>query len=87
MWRDEEEFLRSTEETFTARQPASISPAIQFAVLAVTMLATPLILFAMGCLRNSVFLVDGSGALYGTDFVLLLWLHEQWFRTPGREPG
>jgi hypothetical protein len=78
--------LRSTEETFTTSEPASISPGILFALLAVTMLATPLILFAMGCISNSVFLVDGSGALYGTDFVLLLWLHEQWFPATGREP-
>ena len=52
-------------------------PTIGFALLAVLMLATPLILFAIGCAKNSVFLIDGSGALFGMDFVLLLWLRDQ----------
>jgi hypothetical protein len=74
--------LRSTEKTLTAREAASSSLAVAFALLAVAMLATPLMLFALGCVRNSVFLVDSSGALYGSDFVVLLWVHDQWFRRP-----
>ena len=59
-------------------------PSIHFALMALLMLATPLILFAIGCARNSVFLIDGSGALFGMDITLLLWLRDEWNRLPGR---
>ena len=41
------------------------------------MLATPLVLFAIACAKNSVFLVDSSGALFGIDVVLVLWMRDQ----------
>ena len=61
-------------------------PTIGIALLAVLMLATPLILFAIGCAKNSVFLVDGSGALFGMDITLLLWLRDQWNIAPKQHP-
>lgn len=63
---------------------APTRPSIDFTLMAILMLATPLILFAIGCARNSVFLVDGSGALFGMDITLLLWLHDEWNRAPNR---
>jgi hypothetical protein len=56
-------------------QPELAKP-YRFALLAGFMLATPLILFAVGCSKNSVMLIDGSGALFGIDTVLLLWLRD-----------
>jgi hypothetical protein len=56
--------------------------AAQFVLLAVTMLATPLAIFAIGCELDRVFLIDGSGALFGIDVVLLLWMRDQFFRAP-----
>ena len=67
--------MRHTDRTIVAAA-ASRTPAIQFGVLGVVMLATPLLLFAIGWARDSVFLIDGSGALFGTDVVLLLWMRD-----------
>ena len=61
---------------------APIQQSVNFTRLAVLMLATPLIFFAIGCAKDSVFLVDGAGALFGIDVTLLLWLRDQWRNTP-----
>ena len=58
-------------------------PALQFGLLALAMLATPLILFAIGCAKDSVFIVDGSGALFGIDAVLVMWLRDERNRAHG----
>jgi hypothetical protein len=62
----------------TAPAPAQASriPTLQFGLLAVSMLATPLVLFAIGVAKDSVFLVDSSGALFGIDTVLVMWLRD-----------
>src|SRR5262245_17179161 len=51
--------------------------AVQFLALAVAMLATPLILFAIAWAHESVFLVDSAGALFGIDIVLVYWMYDQ----------
>ena len=66
----------------TTAQTSKI-PAIQFGVLALAMLATPLVLFAIGVAKDSVFVVDGSGALFGIDTVLLMWLRDERNRAHG----
>jgi hypothetical protein len=67
----------------TTTAQTSRMPAIQFVLLALAMLATPLILFAIGVAKDSVFLVDGSGALFGIDTVLLIWLRDERNRAHG----
>ena len=57
----------------------------RFTLLAAVMLSTPVFLFVIGVARNSVFLIDGSGALFGTDIALLLWLRDQWVIAPHSE--
>jgi hypothetical protein len=69
-------------ENDLAAAHTSRSPALQCGLLAVSMLATPLILFAIGVIKDSVLLVDSSGALFGIDTVLLIWLRDQ----PGPHP-
>jgi hypothetical protein len=51
--------------------------AVFFLALAAAMLATPLILFAIAWARDSVFLVDSSGALFGIDAVLVYWMYDE----------
>jgi hypothetical protein len=71
--------------TDIAAAPAQTSriPAVQFGLLAFSMLATPLALFAIGVAKDSVFLIDSSGALFGIDTVLLIWLRDQRNRVAG----
>jgi hypothetical protein len=73
--------LRSTGNAVSESALANM----RFALLAVLMLATPVLLFAVGVARNSVFLIDGSGALFGTDTVLLFWLRDRWAIAPDPE--
>ena len=54
--------------------------AIPFLVFAAAMLATPLILFAIAWARDSVFLVDCSGALFGIDSVLVYAVYGEHYR-------
>jgi len=51
--------------------------AVLFAGFTAAMLATPLILFVIAWARDSVLLVDFSGALFGIDAVLVYWMYDQ----------